>query len=47
MVFRLILKACAVFFNANCNEPVFSPLNPEKNLTLICLVVFEKNAKTA
>jgi len=34
-----------VFFNAGCNEQVFS-LKPEKKLTQIRLVVFEKNAKT-
>jgi len=41
-----ILKARAVFFNAGCNEQVFSP-KPRKKLAQISLVVFEINAKTA
>jgi len=35
-----------VFFKANCNEQVFSP-KPEKNLTQIRTVIFEKKLKTA
>jgi len=34
-----------MFFNAGCNKQVFSP-SPQKVLTQIRLVVFEKNAKT-
>jgi len=36
----------AVFFNVGFIDQVFCPKNPEKNLAQICLVVFEKNAKT-
>jgi len=34
-----------LFFNADCNEQESFFLKPEKNLTQICLTVFEKNAK--
>jgi len=37
----------AVFFNAGCNEQVFSSKPCKKNLTHIHLVVFEKNENTA
>jgi len=41
----LLQKVGAVFFNAGCNEQVFS-LNPEKILRRSVLPFSEKNAKT-